>query len=179
MNLFEDLGLQDAPFEIERSAVISACGLFRLRLDRRIAMEGKTMGLIGVNPSTANGDIDDATIRKGYGFSKRHGVAKLIVGNKCSFRATDVNELKTAIDPIGPECDIYLEQIMREADFVVAAWGPLAKLPQRLRNRWKDIVAIADRVGKPLHCFGTAQDGHPRHPLMLAYDTPLTLWSTP
>lgn len=173
--LFDDPG----EFAIERSAVISACGLFRLRLDRRIAAGGKVMALLGVNPSKADGDVDDHTVRKGYGFSRLHGVGKLIMGNKFAFRATDVDELKTAADPIGPECDAHLEQIMRDADFVVAAWGPLAKLPRHLRERWRDVAIIADRVGKPLHCFGVAQDGHPRHPLMLAYNTPLTLWMRP
>ena len=49
-------------------------------------------------------------------------------------------------------------------------------LPKRLRERWLDVLQIARRIGKPLHCFGTAKDGQPRHTLMLAYDTPLEIW---
>jgi hypothetical protein len=59
------------------------------------------------------------------------------------------------------------------------AWGPLGKLPPPLRTRWRDVVAIADRVGCRLMCWGTAQDGQPRHPLMLAYSTPLIEWRRP
>ena len=82
-------------------------------------------------------------------------------------------------DPVGTENDDHLERIMRDADIVVAAWGPLAKLPPHLRSRWREVVTIADRTGKRLHCFGTARDGQPRHTLMLAYDTPLLPWSIP
>lgn len=53
----------------------------------------------------------------------------------------------------------------------------LAKLPKDLRGRWRDIVYMAMKVQKPLMCFGTAQDGQPRHTLMLAYSTPLVEWS--
>lgn len=164
---------------VERSAVLSTCGTWRWRLDRVIADTGIIMAVLGVNPSTADAEVDDQTIRKDIGFGRRLGVRRLIKGNKFGYRATDVTRLKAAVDPVGPENDFYLEQIMREADVVVAAWGPLNKLPNRLQGRWRKVVAIADTVGKPLHCWGTAQDGQPRHPLMLAYDTPLTLWSRP
>lgn len=161
---------------MKRSAIISPCGTFRLRLDRDLECDGRVATLLGVNPSKADGEIDDATIRKGYGFATRNDIGRFIMGNKFAFRATDVRELKTARDPIGPLCDSYLEQMMREADIVIAAWGPLAKLPQHLRGRWKRVVEIARSVDKPLHCFGTSQDGQPRHILMLSYDTPLVLW---
>jgi hypothetical protein len=132
-----------------------------------------------VNPSTADATHDDATIRRVIGFTERLGGGWAIVGNKFAFRATDVNALKTATDPRGPENDAHLEAIMAAAPVVIAAWGPLAKLPPNLRRRWRTVAAIADKVGAKLMCLGTAQDGHPRHPLMLAYDTPLIPWKAP
>jgi hypothetical protein len=161
------------------TAVLSSCGIYRMRLERDLGSNGPTVAILGVNPSTADASIDDQTIRKDIGFGRRLGWGRLIKGNKFAFRATDVKALRTAADPIGPENDMHLEQIMRDADMVIAAWGPLSKLPDRLRTRWRRVVAIADAVGKPLHCFGTAQDGHPRHTLMLAYETALTAWSHP
>lgn len=68
---------------------------------------------------------------------------------------------------------------MRAAPVVIAAWGPLAKLPKSLRRRWRTVVRIADEAGARLMCLGTAQDGQPRHPLMLGYDTALTEWRPP
>jgi len=161
------------------SAVISPCGLYRPRLDRVLSGSGPVAAIYGVNPSTADAEKNDQTIRKDMGFGARLGWSRIIKGNLCSFRATDVRELRTATDPIGPENDRYLEEIMREADVNVAAWGPSAKLPMQLRGRWREVVAIAERVGKPLYCWGIAKDGQPRHPLMLAYDTPLVKWEIP
>ena len=45
------------------SAVISECGLYRYRLERQTAGAGSTL-VVMVNPSTADAEQDDATIRK-------------------------------------------------------------------------------------------------------------------
>jgi hypothetical protein len=161
------------------SAIISDCGLFRYRLERELGYSGPTVAILGVNPSTADATINDQTIRKDIGFGERLGWGRIIKGNEFAFRSTDVKGLRTARDPIGPENDAHLDQIMRDADLVIAAWGPLAKLPAALRGRWKDVVRMADRVGRKLHCFGVADDGQPRHTLMLSYATPLTEWQAP
>ena len=162
-----------------RSAVISPCGLFRYRLDRDCGGSGPVVAGLMVNGSTADGEQDDHTIRKWFGFTRPMNARRFIIGNKFGFRATDIKRLRTAVDPIGPENDRYIEEILSEADVHIVAWGPLSKLPPHLRNRWRQVVAIADRVGCNLMCWGTAQDGHPRHPLMLAYDTPLVPWNRP
>jgi hypothetical protein len=160
------------------SAIISECGLYRYRLDRDAAPAGRSFGprmaWIMVNPSTADAETDDATIRKVVGFSRRHNCFRVTVGNLFAYRATDVRALKSASDPIGPDNDGHLRQIIREAQCVVVAWGPVAKQPKSLRDRFKQVVELAS--DKSLWCFGTANDGHPRHPLMLAYDTPLIPW---
>lgn len=162
-----------------RSAVLSDCGRYRYRLDRDTGRGMATAAGFMVNPSKADGTIDDQTIRKWSGFAERNGIGRFIIGNKFAYRATDVRELRHAADPIGPENDSHIERIMREADIHIVAWGPLAKLPPRLRGRWRKIVEIAEKVGCQLYCFGTALDGHPRHPLMLSYDTPLVKWRAP
>ena len=158
------------------SAVLSRCGLFRYRLERLVSDDGPVAAIIGVNPSTADAFVNDQTIRKDMGFAARLGWSRIIKGNLFAFRATDVRALRDAKDPIGPENDAHLSQIMRDADVIVAAWGPKAKLPPALRNRYRRILTIADSIGKPLMCWGCSQDGSPRHPLMLAYSTPLELW---
>lgn len=162
---------------LARSALLSDCGTFRWRLERETGIAGLVAAILGVNPSTADAEKDDATIRKDMGFAARLGWRRIIKGNKFACRATDVRELRKARDPIGPENDAHLERIMQDADLVVAAWGPLTKLPPHLRGRWKRVVEIARLVDKPLYCFGTCQDGQPRHTLMLAYDTPLVEWT--
>jgi hypothetical protein len=161
------------------SAVISDCGAYRYRLERHGLSGAGAIAWIMVNPSTADATEDDATIRRVIGFTERLGGGWAVVGNKFAYRATDVRELRSAADPRGPENDAHLERIMGDAGTVIVAWGPLSKLPPHLRKRWTTVRMIADRVGAKLMCLGTAQDGHPRHPLMLAYDAPLIEWSHP
>lgn len=161
------------------SAIISACGLYRYRLERHNIGGAGAIAWIMVNPSTADASQDDPTIRRVIGFSRREGAGWVIVGNKFAYRATDIKALRAVEDPRGPDNDAHLRAIMQEAPVVVAAWGPLAKLPPHLRKRWRTISRLADGLGVQLMCLGTAQDGHPRHPLMLAGNTPLEPWRRP
>ena len=148
------------------NGLFSPCGLYRYRLERNLHD-----GYLASE--------NDHTIAKLFGFGERHNADRLIVANKCALISTDINGLKNAADPIGPDNDMHIEQAMRDADFHIVAWGRLSKLPPKLRSRWLRICTIADRVGCNLHCFGVGQDGHPKHPLMLGYDTPIVEWNRP
>lgn len=163
------------------SAIISPCGLYRYRLERSIGgfLAGPSVAWIMVNPSTADAETDDATIRKVIGFSERLGFGEIVVGNLFAYRATDIQALRTAADPIGPYGGDHLRAIMRGAEKVIVAWGPCAKLPRRLRNRWMEVAGIAEVNRISLWCLGTARDGHPLHPLMLGYDRRLRRWQRP
>jgi hypothetical protein len=145
--------------------LFSPCGLYRYRLERNIGE---------IDPSE-----NDHTIVKLFGFGARHGADRFIVTNKFALISTDINGLKGAADPIGPDNDAHIEQAMRDADFHIVAWGRLSKLPPKLRSRWLRVCTIADRVGCKLHCLTAGQDGHPKHPLTLGYDTPIVEWKRP
>ena len=162
------------------SAIISDCGRYRYRLERIGPGEGST-AIIMVNPSTADAEQDDHTIRKLRGFGERHNWGRLIVGNLFAYRATDVRELGRVDDPIGrPENWHYLNGMLGEADRIIVAWGPVAKQPRHLRDTWRDIPHLARQWGKGLLCIGSpAKCGHPKHPLMLSYELPILNWSAP
>lgn len=165
------------------SAVISDCGRYRYRLERRwdtpsADSYGQTT-IIMVNPSTADGENDDATIRKLLGFAGGKW-ANIVVGNLFAFRATDVRALRSAADPIGPDNDEHLRTMFDESFRLIFAWGPPAKLPKALRERWKFVDDLARRCGKLPHSIGApAKCGHPCHPLMLPYSRELQPWSRP
>lgn len=163
------------------SAVLSPCGTYRYRLERRLVepVTGPTVAWIMVNPSTADAEADDATIRKVSGFSRRLGFRRILVGNLFAYRATDVRALRNAPDPIGSQNNAHVGRIMSEADTHIVAWGSLAKLPGALRSRWFAIDNMAGFLGIPLMCLGTASDGHPLHPLMLGYERELRPWRRP
>lgn len=156
------------------SAVISPCGLYRYRLSRltRVSYD-KTVAFIGVNPSTADATVDDATVRKWIGFASRWGFGRIEVVNLFAFRATDVRKLAGEADPIGPLNDTYIEEALCEADLVVPCWGSCDKLPKSLRYRALDIDHAVRHSLAKAKCLGRTKGGDPLHPLMLAYDTPL------
>jgi hypothetical protein len=162
-----------------RRAVFSECGLFRYLLEHDFGGSGPVVSLGMVNPSRADGQKNDPTMTKVDGFCARLGASKVTVWNPFALVAKDVRVLRTAADPVGPENDAYIEQAIRGADIHIIAWGPLSKLPKPLRNRWRSVVEVLNRAGAKPMCWGTALDGHPRHPLMLAYATPLVPWSIP
>jgi hypothetical protein len=160
------------------SAVISPCGSYRYRLERDGPGEGRTV-VIMVNPSTADAEQDDATIRKLKGFGARNGWGRIIVGNLFAYRATDVRALAMADDPVGPENDAHLRRMFYGARQTIVAWGPVTKQPKHLRDRWRKVWEVAECYPPVLSIGESAKCGHPKHPLMLAYDTPIVPWNPP
>jgi len=160
---------------IGSSAVISDCGKYRYRLDRHIdnSENGIIIAYFGVNPSTADADIDDATVRKWRGFTKKNGGSRFLVGNVFAFRSTDVKGLAGAEDPVGVLNESYLYQISREADVLVPCWGNIGKVPKSLRWQFRRTMELLRKTGKPIKIFGLTKNGSPKHPLMLGYKTEL------
>ncbi len=104
------------------------------RLDRVIGITGPVYAFFGVNPSTADASLDDATVRKWIGFCKRWGASRLIVGNVFAYRATDVRELTKVNDPHGPDIGVHLRDFITEADILVPCWGNTTKVPHPYSN---------------------------------------------
>ena len=86
-----------------KSAIISHCGKYRYRLDRMVSDSGPVYAFFGVNPSTADASVDDATVRKWRGFVQRWGGSRFIVGNAFAYRSTDVRQLAAVEDPSDPQ----------------------------------------------------------------------------
>ncbi|CAE6877147.1 DUF1643 domain-containing protein [Paraburkholderia domus] len=158
------------------SAIISNCGLYRYRLGRSFSKPGIRFAYFGVNPSTADADLDDQTVMKWRGFTDRNCGAGFVVGNVFAYRATNVKELAGVEDPVGPLNASHLTDIMTYADILVPCWGDRAKVPKDLRRQFDIMTARLFCTGKPVMAFGSTKGGDPKHPLMLAYDTELVAW---
>jgi hypothetical protein len=143
------------------TAVLSADGVYRYRLTRRWA-EGPTACWIMLNPSTADAEVDDRTIRKCIGFSRRWGFAALQVLNLFALRSTDPDALLARPDPVGPDNDWYLAFAAAQVDIVVCAWG--AHKAARKRG---PAVLQALRSGHKIKALGFNADGSLGHPLYL------------
>ncbi|WP_065321735.1 DUF1643 domain-containing protein [Tritonibacter mobilis] len=150
----------------QADAVISDCGKYRYRLTRRWG-DGPTCGFIMLNPSTADAEADDPTIRRCISFAKREGCGGLVVVNLYAFRATKPADL-WALDPEerigGPQAEIELHRAIRDSEIMIAAWGADTKRAEH----W-----IVERFGSQLMCLGKTKQGQPRHPLYVKGDAPL------
>lgn len=148
--------------------MLSPCERYRYWLLRRWASGGLTATFCMLNPSTADGSKDDATIRRCVSYAKREGCNALVAVNLFALRATDPTELAASSDPVGPNNDNILRRDVPR-DLVVVAWGA-----HRLAHtRMSAVVAI---LGQPLWCLGTTKGGAPKHPLYLPADAPLIGW---
>ena len=104
-----------------KTAEISSCEQYRYRLGRLWDEDLPGCLWIMLNPSKADADIDDQTIKQCIGFSKGLGNGSLLVGNLYAWRTTYPRELYRADDPVGPENDWYLRTMLAEADRVICA----------------------------------------------------------
>lgn len=170
------------------SAVISACGRYRYLLERNTnAPEAnKDNGCvvwIMLNPSTADAELDDPTIRKCIGFTERWGYYSLRVVNLFAWRATNPRELiGMGEQAVGPENDHYIEQAFRGAALIVLAWGasPLAR--KRVENV-RTMTTVAQIEG---YVYGlipallalryTKKTRAPEHPLYVPYAVTPVSW---
>jgi len=151
-------------------AVISDCKAYRYVLWRSLSGAGLAGSVLWVmvNPSTADGWADDATIRKVCGFSRRWGFAQARVVNLYALRSRNPKLLLTHPDPIGSENDEYIRLEASTADAIVLAWGNNAK-PERAKAVQRIVEANAENT--PVWHLGLTGPGQPKHPLMIGYNT--------
>ncbi len=157
--------------EMKRSAELSPCGRYRWWLRREWpGGNGQVVCFMMLNPSTADAEIDDPTIRRCIQFAKDWGYSTLSVRNLFAYRATDPKALLHAADPVGGSrgtCELLTGCT---AHLTVAAWG--ASVP--LARDTAVLTLIAQRFpGKELWCLGRTKAGKPRHPLYVRASQPL------
>jgi hypothetical protein len=157
------------------TAVFSECGRFRHSI-MQVWDEGLPVAVWCLfNPSIAGRQVDgkvktDPTWTKGAGFSTRLGYGGQIFVNPYDFAATDPKALKAAGYPISPDNDRHILDACAKGDgSVICAWGALG----RGLSRPTDVLKLIRAAGYRTKALGFTADGLPRHPLMLAYSTPL------
>ena len=160
------------------SAVISECGKYRYLLERDIRIvdgaREKIVCFMMLNPSVADAEKNDPTIRRCIDFAQREGGTRLLVVNYFAHRATNPRELPKSKDAEGPENWYYIEQAFKRSELVIVGWGS-NKFARDNAARYDLLEQINNRL-YGVFCLGTNGDGSPRHPLFLAKDTPLVPW---
>jgi hypothetical protein len=156
----------------ESSALLSEDRVYRYWLLRRWNAALPLMAVIGCNPSVADEEQDDPTIRKARGFAERLNCGGVLMLNVGAYRATNPKDWRAARDPFGPGNTIANLQgylIKWAPSLVIAAWGKPCMLSQRGEHRAQ---AIKKNI-LGMKCWGRNRDGSPRHPLRLPYSTGL------
>ena len=149
------------------NAVLSADGKYRYSLTREWG-QYRRMLFVMLNPSTADAEVDDPTIRRCIGFAEREQCDSIEVVNLYAYRARDPMELKQQLDPEGPLNPRHVIEAQNRAEVIVAAWGAQARfhLSRHYRRQLSDP-----------YVFGLTKFGFPRHPLYVKADAPLVRWS--
>lgn len=152
-----------------KGAVISNCGAFRYRLWRYWDQPKGALVFIMLNPSTADADDDDPTIRKCMGFARHLGFGGIEIVNLFAYRATKPKELKAAGYLVGPENDRHILAVVEAhaslRDNVICAWGANA----RGLSRPGAVMSMLSSQGVRPRALHFTDDGIPAHPLMLPY----------
>lgn len=151
-------------------AQLSDNGMFRLALGRHWNADKPQGMFVMLNPSTADGEKDDPTIRKCIGFAQRMDWGGFTVVNLFSFRATEPSDLKRAGWPgADAENDEVIVRYAREVHLgggrVVAAWGAHARGLRRAEH----VARLITGQGIDLWALKLLAGGVPAHPLMLPY----------
>jgi len=150
---------------MERYADISHNGRYRWSLIRRWA-EGPAVCWIMLNPSTADEQVDDPTIRSVVARSKGWGFGAAVVVNLYQIRSSDPKRARhwAAVEREPNEMRVNLAGIRecaRRCDRIIAAWGahPWAR-------PWASVVVDVLRAeGRQVWCLGKTKSGAPIHPL--------------
>jgi len=159
------------------SAVLSPCGTYRYRLERPgegALADAPPIAFVMLNPSTADAERDDATIRRVRALARGFGRGRIVVANLYALRARDPTALLAHPDPVGPENDVHLAALAREAGDVVCAWGNHAD-----PGRAAEAAALLAGRGARLWHLGRTKSGAPRHPLYVPRDVEPTRFDSP
>lgn len=162
------------------SATFSKCGKYRYTLTRTWDKDLPVICWLMLNPSTADAERDDPTIRRCIGFSELWGAGGIVVVNIFALRATNPSELtKGGINPIcADDSDPWFSvgdcENRNDAEIIHASDG------RRLICAWGTHGAILDRgravtkllsCRKRVECLRITGGGHPAHPLYVPGDT--------
>jgi hypothetical protein len=154
------------------TAIYSDCEHYRYALTRVWDEDGKRALFVMLNPSTATEVQNDPTVERCERRARALGFGAFRVTNIFAWRDTDPRKMRSAADPVGPANDSTILEGVDWADTVIAAWGTHgAHL-----DRGPQVATLLRNTHQPLFTLGLTKDGHPKHPLYIAYTQQPRLW---
>ncbi len=137
----------------------------------------KPLICIGINPSTAQPDCLDNTLKSVERIAKHNGFDSFLMFNVYAQRATDPDAMERTCN-----CALHSENLeafryilsLSEAPAVWAAWGAIIEKRDYLPQCLRDFLAAGQEVGARWFTAGKrSKKGHPHHPLYLRSDAVL------
>jgi len=144
---------------IKQSATFSPCNLYRYDLWRIWKQKKPYVNFVCLNPSTADANFDDPTIRRCIGYAADWGYGGMVMTNIFAYRSTDPKNLKHAEDPIGKSNDTVIRIISASAGLTIMAWGVHGAYLDRGYN-------VLPLLRNP-HYLDLTKERFPKHPLYL------------
>jgi hypothetical protein len=145
---------------LKTDACFDGTGSYRYSLYREWQANAPRLAFVMLNPSTADAQRNDATIRRCLGFAHRWGYGALEVVNLFAYRTPKPDVLRTVEHPVGTDNDRYLIAAATRADCLVIGWGNWG----RLQGRDRIVLTLLSQQAD-LYCLGINQSGQPKHPL--------------
>jgi hypothetical protein len=146
---------------MKKGATFSPDRMYRYSLWRIWDEHMPLLLVIGLNGSTADENYDDPTIKRVVWRGEHGGFGGVLMGNAHAYCTMDPREIRQAADPVGPDNDLYLREMIAGSSMQVCAWGNLGNFMGRA-----DVVL---RMISEPYCLGLTKEGHPRHPLYVPY----------
>ena len=153
---------------IQSDAVISPCDKYRYVLRRTWDAQEASIGIVGLNPSTADANVDDATVLKCVKLAQHWGYGGIVLVNLFALRSTDKRQIKLRSDPVGPENDYEIRKALSTLNDVLVAWGNEGTY----LDRSKAVQMLLVKLCKLTYCIKRNKGGEPAHPLYQADDSP-------
>ena len=129
---------------------------------------------IGINPSTAEPENLDNTLKSVERIAHGNGFDSFIMFNVYAQRATDPDAMeKTCNEKLHRENLEAFRYVLSisEKPVVWAAWGAIIEKRGYLADCVRDMVAVGQEYGAGWVCAGAiTKKGHPHHPLYLRKD---------
>ena len=129
---------------------------------------------IGINPSTAQPDDLDNTLKSVERIAHHNGFDSFLMFNVYAQRATDPDAMeKTCNEKLHRENMEAFRYVLSisEDPVVWAAWGTIIEKRDYLPRCLMDMVKIGQEYGASWVCAGKcSKKGHPHHPLYLRKD---------
>ena len=132
---------------------------------------------IGINPSTAEPDHLDNTLKSVERIALGNGFDSFIMFNVYAQRATSPDDMeKCCNEALHRENLAAFRYVLSISDkpAVGAAWGAILERRTYLPACVRDMLAVGEEYGAAWYCAGkVTKKGHPHHPLYLRKDEKL------